>query len=93
MEDASAARKKRAGVVVAQQNLAFFVPRTRRSGHDRLPVLVADAVRRKVALIAVPAIVAMMSNAVVVAQTSKEWRAAKPAGAGDGTRAHDLKKR
>ena len=57
--------------------------------HDRLPVLV----RRKVALIAVPAIVAMMSNAVVVAQTSKEWRAAKPAGAGDGTRAHVLKKR
>jgi len=35
--------------------------------HDRLPVLV----RRKVALIAVPAIVAMMSNAVVVAQTSE----------------------
>jgi len=41
----------------------------------------------------VSAIVAVMSKAVVVAQTSKEWRAAKPAGAWDGTRAHVLKKR
>jgi len=39
----------------------------------------------------VSAIVAVMSNAVVVAQTSKQWRAAKPAGHGM-TRAHVLKK-